>query len=161
MSRGDEDVPGPALEDLDLVAVREYRRTLMVEEDRVSYWRRLVQARVDVLRAQSPTNAGLTAGQLARVLGDTSTGVHRQALARVHGKEPLPALPELEALWSVDTDPRDEAATAEALAALDDVEARLAGYRRALHGRLEQVTDRLIELYRLHPSAALDLLPKA
>ena len=38
---------------LSLTALRAYRRTLTHEESRVSYWRRLIQARLDVLRDDS------------------------------------------------------------------------------------------------------------
>ena len=36
---------------LELPALREYRQRLEAEEDRVSYWRRLVHARLDLLAA--------------------------------------------------------------------------------------------------------------
>src|SRR4051795_2392216 len=36
---------------LSLDDLRTYRRTLTTEEDQVSYWRRIIQARLDLLRA--------------------------------------------------------------------------------------------------------------
>ena len=41
----------PELAHMDLKRLRRYRRTLLDEELRASYWRRLIQARRDLLRA--------------------------------------------------------------------------------------------------------------
>jgi hypothetical protein len=55
---GDEDgglnlvaAPLDALVDLVLADLRLYRRRLAEEEEKISYWRRLVHARIDVLEA--------------------------------------------------------------------------------------------------------------
>ena len=80
---------------LDLPELREYRHRLEAEEDRVSYWRRLVHARLDLLAAEQASDHALTLRDLVRVLGDTGTGQTRQALVRVRAAEPLPELPEL------------------------------------------------------------------
>jgi len=45
-------VPSEELAGLDLDQLRSYRRELESEEDRVSYWRRLVHGRIDVLEAE-------------------------------------------------------------------------------------------------------------
>ena len=42
---------GRHLAGMDLAALRAYRHDLQQEEDRVSYWRRLVHARLDLLVA--------------------------------------------------------------------------------------------------------------
>lgn len=151
--------PDRPLADLDLAAVRAYRQALVAEEDRVSYWRRLVHARIDVLEAQADVEEPLTPSQLVRVLGDTGSGRSRQALARVVATEPLPVLPELEQLWLVAAEPEDETARADAIGRLREVEAELTNYRRVLHARLDEATGRLIELYHSNPAAALSLLP--
>ena len=41
----------PAFAHLSLDGLRAYRRALTTEEGRVSYWRRIIQARLDVVRA--------------------------------------------------------------------------------------------------------------
>ena len=86
--------PDPALvrawEDLTLDELRVYRRRLAHEEERVSYWRRLLHARIDVLEAQAHQERALTTEELVRVLGDTGTGRGRTALVSVHAADPLP-----------------------------------------------------------------------
>ena len=151
--------PPGALTSLDLVALRLYRRSLASEEDRVSYWRRLLHARIDVLSAQARSETSLTFEQLVRALGDTGTGHSRQALARIAASEPLPELPELERLWMLDVDPLDEAGIADALVRLRAAEAQLTEYRRALHARIDEAGEHLIARYREDPSAALLLIP--
>ncbi len=47
------DGPPDAWADLSLDALRLYRRRLAEEEEKVSYWRRLVHARIDVLEAEA------------------------------------------------------------------------------------------------------------
>ena len=144
---------------LDLDALRRYRRTLGGEEDRVSYWRRLVHARIDVLTAESQSEVPLTVADLVRVLGDTGSGRGRAALLRIQAAEPLPELPEVAEIWSDEVDPHDEPAVAEALDRLRGAEQQLTAYRRALHERIGAATEQLIEHYRDNPSAALSLIP--
>ena len=119
--------PPGALASLDLVTLRLYRRSLAEEEDRVSYWRRLLHARIDVLSAQARSEMSLTFEQLVRALGDTGSGRSRRALARVEAAEPLPELPELERLWMLDVDPLDEAGVTDTLVRLRAAEAQLTG----------------------------------
>ena len=151
--------PGDALPSLGLPRLRAHRQALTAEEDRVSYWRRIVHARIDVLQAEARAGEGLSFEQLVRALGDTATGGHRQALAGVTPADVLPQLPDLESLWAVRPDVHDAAGVAEAVERLRDLEARLTAYRRALHARLDEVTAHLIERYRQDPRAALDLIP--
>ena len=40
---------------LPLPALRSYRQTLTAEENRVSYWRRLIQARLDLIALKGET----------------------------------------------------------------------------------------------------------
>ena len=55
---------------MDLNRLRIYRRTLLDEELRASYWRRLLQARRDLLRADSDPGD-------RQALADTLTEVRR------------------------------------------------------------------------------------
>jgi hypothetical protein len=141
--------------ELSLDDLRDYRRTLAEEEEKVSYWRRLVHARIDVLEAEAHHERPLTMDELVRVLGDTGTGQGRTALVSVHAAEPLPDLPVLEEMWVTELDLHDSAAVADAARRLRTAEAQLTDYRRALHARLDAATQELIERYRQDPAAAL------
>ena len=152
--------PSPHLAGLDLGELREYRSRLSEEEDRVSYWRRLVHARIDVLDAESSSVGTLSLEQLVRVLGDTGAGRTRTALVRVRAAEPLPELPELTEMWDTEVDPHDAEQVAGAIERLRTAERQLTEYRRALHERIDEATGELISRYRENPSLALTALPK-
>lgn len=145
---------------LELPALREYRQRLEAEEDRVSYWRRLVHARLDLLAAESASDHALTLTDLVRVLGDTGTGQTRQALVSVRAGEPLPELPELTEMWATDVDPHDDGQVADAVDRLTRAERQLTAYRRALHQRIDEATAELIARYRENPRAALAIIPE-
>lgn len=145
---------------LDLPALREYRQRLEAEEDRVSYWRRLVHARLDLLAAEQSSDHALTLPDLVRVLGDTGTGQTRQALVSVRAAEPLPELPELTEMWATDVDPHDDEQVADAVERLTRAEEQLTAYRRALHQRIDEATAGLIARYREDPRAALAVIPE-
>jgi hypothetical protein len=140
---------------LALPELRRYRRQLADEEEKVSYWRRLVHARLDVLEAEAHHERPLTVDELIRVLGDTGTGRSRTALVSVRAADELPELPVLHEMWVTELDPNDKAAVAEATERLRSAEAQLTDYRRALHQRLDQATAELISRYRAEPRSAL------
>jgi hypothetical protein len=150
---GDE--PAPRLTDLSLSALRGYRRKLADEEDRVSYWRRLVHARIDLLEAEASQEGALSLETLARVLGDTGAGRTRTALVRVRAAEPLPELPVLAEMWVTEVDAGDTEAVAGAVERLRTAERQLTSYRNALHQRIDEATGELIARYREDPSSAL------
>jgi hypothetical protein len=147
--------PSAAMADLPLGDLRRYRRQLAEEEERVSYWRRLVHARLDVLAAEAHHERSLTLEELIRVLGDTGAGRTRTALVSVRAADPLPDLPVLEDMWVTELDPHDAAALAEATRRLRAAEHQLTDYRRALHRRLDEATSELIDRYRENPASAL------
>ena len=151
-------VPSPHLADLTLQELRAYRRRLAEEEDRVSYWRRLAHARIDVLEAEASIDGTLSMEQLIRVLGDTGAGNTRTALVSVSAGEPLPELPALEEMWATEVDPRDAHQVADALSRIRAAERQLTDYRRALHERIDEATGELISRYRDEPTLALELL---
>lgn len=153
-------VPSEVLADLDLGQLRDYRHRLEAEEDRASYWRRLVHARLDLLAAESRSDHPLTLDDLVRVLGDTGTGQSRQALVAVHAADPLPELPELARMWATDVDPHDPVQVDDAVSRLTEAEAQLTDYRRALHQRIDEATAELILRYRADPTAALAAIPE-
>jgi hypothetical protein len=147
--------PAPRLADLSLGALRAYRRKLADEEDRISYWRRLVHARLDVLEAETASPGPLSLHVLTRVLGDTGAGRTRNALVRVRAAEPLPELPVLEEMWVSEVDPHDPEAVRAAVDRLRTAEQQLTTYRKALHQRIDEATAELIGRYREHPASAL------
>ena len=153
-------MPSEELAGLDLDRLRGYRQELESEEDRVSYWRRLVHARIDVLEAESGTSLPLSVEELVRVLGDTGTGQTRRALVRFRAADPLPDLPVLGEMWVTEVDPQDAAQVEDALARLRTAEQQLTAYRRALHDRIDEATRELILRYRENPLAALTLIPQ-
>ena len=146
----------PHLESLGLAALRAYRQHLRDEEDRVSYWRRLVHARIDLVEAGRASDSSISLDDLVRVLGDTGSGVSRTALLRVRAQEPLPDVPDLAEVWHVPAGP-DETETV--LASLRRAEAQLTGYRTALFARIDAATAALIARYREDPTLALGVLP--
>ena len=153
-------VPSDELAGLDLPQLRAYRGELEAEEDRVSYWRRLVHARIDVLEAESGTGHTLGIDELVRVLGDTGSGRSRHALVSFRAADPLPELPVLAEMWVTEVDPQDPGQVADALDRLRTAEQQLTTYRRALHDRIEEATRELILRYRENPLAALDVIPE-
>ncbi len=92
-----EAVASPHLAEVTLPELRTYRERLRAEEERISYWRRLIHARVDLIRAGNLGDTPVDVDALGRVLGDTGTGQARAALHRVRAADPLPDLPDLEA----------------------------------------------------------------
>ncbi|MDX6250147.1 MAG: hypothetical protein QOF10_3507 [Kribbellaceae bacterium] len=149
----------PHLAGLDLAQLRAYRQQLTREEDKVSYWRRLVHARLAVLEAGLNSGGTLTIEELIRVLGDTGAGRTRTALVAIRPAEPLPELPVLAEMWVTEIDPRNIDAVNDAMDRLRAAEVTLTGYRRALHQRIDEATGELISRYRRDPSLALTVLP--
>jgi hypothetical protein len=143
---------------LPLVGLRQYRKALTQEESRVSYWRRILQARLDVVRAMDPAS-GPDVEALAPVLGAERVGAARQALLDVVPFDDIPPLPHLETLWERDPRPGDDAWNAALVSDLEKAETQLSAYRAALHRRLGAATTELIARYREEPSLCLSALP--
>ena len=152
-------VSTPELTGLGLSDLRAYRQRLGEEEDRVSYWRRLVHARLDVLEAGARTDGALSLEDLVRVLGDTGSGRAREVLLTIAPAEPLPELPVLDEMWT-EIDPHDEEAFAEASERLRAAERQLSEYRRSLHQCIDDATSELMVRYREDPVLALSALPE-
>ena len=142
---------------LPLVGLRQYRRALTQEESRVSYWRRIIQARLDVVRTLG--GGGPDVEALKPVLGSDRVGAARTALLDIVPVDDIPPLPNLESLWAKDPKPDDEAYNEELMAELAKAEAQLSAYRQALHRRLSAATTELIARYREEPSLCLSALP--
>ena len=87
-------------------ALREQRRTLGNEENRVSYWRRLIQARMDLIELQGGDDS-VRLGRLRMALAETRVGQGRGALVDIMPIDDVPPLPDLAGLWAREADPDD------------------------------------------------------
>jgi hypothetical protein len=148
--------PGPrstpernsSFDHLSIGDLRAYRAALAEEENRVSYWRRIIQARLDVVRA------GDTDGARVENLGNVL------AEARLNGgRQVLVTLPDLAGLWERESRPGDDAYNEELAHDLASAEVQLSAYRTALHRRISGSTDELIARYREDPGLCLLALP--
>lgn len=137
--------------------LRATRALLVAEETRVSYWRRIIQGRLDIVRAG--THEAHPVADLSRVLTDAPGAVSRLASIDVHPVDDLEPLPNLSELWSRQTTPTDTTATQALLVDLGAAEAQLSTHRANVHHRLDLVTRELIARYREQPTLALTILP--
>jgi hypothetical protein len=143
---------------LTLDNLRAYRRALTAEEGRVSYWRRLIQARLDVVAQAEEPGDILFSDRIRSVFADArSPG--RQALVQTVRVDDVPPLPDLDALWSRELRPADQRHTDRLRRDLAHAERQLSAYRSALHRKLAAATQELIARYRENPSLALTALP--
>ena len=157
--------PAPTRSDeydhLTLEALRTYRTALQAEEGNVSYWRRIVQARLDVVR-EGLTKGGtraLDATALRPVLTDARIGSGRKAFVQILPIDDIPPLPNLAELWEREVETQDADGVVALLEDLTEAERQLSSYRSALHTRLSEATDELIARYRGDPAACLSSLP--
>ena len=143
--------------DLSLADLRRVRSMLGEEETLVSYWRRIIQARLDVVRTQECDRERVA--DLARVLTDARGSVRRLAHIDARPVDGVPPLPDLVEIWSRQVDCADQTAAARLERDLLAAEQQLSAFRRELHRRIDLVTDELIARYREQPSLALQILP--
>jgi len=142
---------------LDLDGLRSYRSALSDEEGKVSYWRRILQARLDVVLAGSGRE--LDADRLRPVLTTERVGAGRQALVSILPVDDIPPLPSLAELWDRRVDPSDHAGQARLATDLRAAEVELSDYRSALHRRIAEATGEMIARYREEPALCLSALP--
>ena len=143
---------------LALPGLREYRTTLTDEEGRVSYWRRVIQARLDLVRAFA--GGAAPADNLRDVLSGMTVWSSRGALATFVGDVDLPALPNLAELWSRDPRRGDAAHNGVLEIELAAAEEQLSSYRTILHEQLAAATEDLIARYHAEPTLCLIALPR-
>jgi hypothetical protein len=143
--------------DLSLADLRHMRTMLGDQETQVSYWRRIIQARLDVVRTRGCDRERVA--DLARVLADARGSVRRLAYIDARPVDGVPPLPDLAEIWSRQVDCADAAASARLEADLVAAELQLSAFRRELHRRIDLVTDELIARYREQPLLALQILP--
>jgi hypothetical protein len=147
----------PAYDRLSLPDLRDLRSQLAHEETQVSYWRRIIQARLDVVRSHMPPTSPVA--DLARVLSDSQSAVTRLAHLDVQPVDDIAPLPDLAEVWSRQVDRTNDIAVAALEEDLGEAEEELSAYRRELHHRIDLVTDELIARYREQPLLALQILP--
>jgi hypothetical protein len=152
-------VPERSLEfvHLDLTALRAYRKVLNAEEHRVSYWRRIIQARLDLIRAHRED--GSTIERLQDTFAEERPAQGRLALIAIVPDDDIPPIPDLEAVWTRTIDPADEASRIRLERDLSFAELQLSTYRQALHRRIARATTELIARYREEPTLCLVALP--
>ena len=143
---------------LTLPALRDYRQTLGKEENRVSYWRRLIQARMDLIELQGADDS-IRLERLRLALAESRVGEGRRALVEVMPIDDVPPLPDLAGLWAREAEANNPDAVAELKRDLAFAELQLSAYRAALHRRLAEATGELIARYREEPRLALIALP--
>ena len=148
----------PEYSHLTLDGQRAYRRALTAEEGRVSYWRRLIQARLDVVADVDAVQDPASHERFRSVFAE-SRAASRQALVGVVPVDDVPPLPDLEALWAQELRPYDLKHTSRLRRDLSHAELQLSAYRAALHRKLSAATQELIARYREDPSLALTALP--
>jgi hypothetical protein len=147
----------PAYAALTLADLRDLRRELGGEESRVSYWRRIIQARIDLLTRGG--RDGDLVQRLSAVLAESGNVHRRLASLSVNPEHEIEALPDLGHLWSRVVDPSDTTAVEAFVGELQVVEAQLSSLRSEIHQRLDEATGQLIARYRAEPSLALSALP--
>lgn len=143
---------------LDLNELRLYRTQLSEEEGRVSYWRRILQARLDTMQAGLRVRSN-DIDHLKPVLTQERVGAGRTALVTILPVDDIPPLPNLERLWATDADPTDEVAFHALTQDLAAAEGDLSEYRSALHRRINAATAELIARYHEEPHRCLSALP--
>ena len=142
---------------LGLDELRVYRTALIEEEDKVSYWRRILQARLDVVRVGGRSHVDVR--QMAPVLAPARVQGGRTALVTIVPSDDVPPLPDLARLWEMTPGADDHEAIERLDAGLVAAEIELSAYRSALHRRLDAATTELIARYREDPQLCLRALP--
>ena len=144
---------------LSIDGLRAYRRALSDEEHRVSYWRRILQARLDLV-VSGTTRHGVDHERLAPLLTTGRVDAGRRVLSSVvQGDGGIPPLPQLEELWQRQVAPDDATGRRAFEDDLRVAEQQLSAYRTALHDRIGRATGELIARYRDAPELCLSALP--
>jgi hypothetical protein len=143
---------------MSLPRLRAYRRTLMGEELRTSYWRRLLQARRDLTRL-GDLHGDL--GLLRAALTEPRGAGGRNAILALHPEGGMPILPQLPELWACEAGSQVLVGGRDLTARLASAETVLSSYRDALHRRLDRATADLVARYHEDPTLCFIALPKA
>jgi hypothetical protein len=145
------------LRHMTLERLRTYRRTLLREELSTSYWRRLLQARRDLLRSGPPPG---DRDALRAALTEERAPGGRQSILALHPAGGMPILPNLPDLWATEVAPAGSPEARGLTIRLTSAESVLSSYREALHRRLNRATADLVARYHEDPKLCLSLLPQ-
>jgi hypothetical protein len=148
----------PEFAHLSLDGLRSYRRALSAEEGRVSYWRRIVQARLDLVRAAEAGTIA-TVENLRGVFAEARVDSGRKALLTVLPDDDMPPLPDLAEVYAQEPVLGEVEHNRRLAHELSKAEMQLSAYRTALHKRLAAATGELIARYREQPDLCLTALP--
>lgn len=140
---------------LSLTQLREVRRVLTERESQVSYWRRIIQARLDLLR-DGAVKRGATVEGLHRILSQQMGANTRKGILSLQplGGQPIEGLDQL---WNRGMNDADGEQLKARLVA---VELELSAERSRLFRLIDAATAELIGRYRAEPSLALSALPQ-
>ncbi|MFC5722630.1 AmfC protein [Streptomyces gamaensis] len=166
------DVPGRALAELRLTELRALRREALRDEADQSYVRRLLQGRIDILRAELARRAQpgarvcerLAVDRLSRILAD-GPAAHRSSARHVtlgtpHSEEPRRLAESMLAEVGLsDLGARTDAELREGLARLEAYERRVSVQRRGLQRTADDCGAEIARRYREGEAQVDDLLP--
>lgn len=141
---------------LSLPDLRELRHRLWSEEGRVSYWRRILQAKLDLI-VDGATRSGATTDSLSRILNEHLGRPRRTGLMQIQPAEEGEPIADVERLWNMLAD--GDANPDELVEALRDAELVLSRRRAAIHHEIDRVTGQLIARYRENPALVFSALP--
>jgi hypothetical protein len=142
--------------------LRGLRESLREEEQRVSYWRQLVQGRLDLVRA-SLEGGHPSADDLARLAAArTRPGSPRRspAATRLALEGLVSPLTGLETLWDAPISWGDRDGLRRLERGLVEAEVKLSAYRRALHERIDGCTAELVGHYQRDPGHLSEIVPR-
>jgi hypothetical protein len=148
----DLQLPPAAPDALSLDELLERRSALRAHEEQLSYWRRVVQGRLDLL--QSRLDGG-DPDALADVLGGTERCGSRMAHSPVRHIEPMLELATADRAWEIASCSDDPAAVRHAAARLAVAERWLSDQRARVLAELDHATDQLARRLRDDPGAYL------
>lgn len=148
-----------------LAGLRALRKALREEERRVSYWRRLVQGRLDLAQAalagDQPSVEKLTATASGQRPDPCRGGAPRRSpsFARIMSGVQDRRLASLAAAWNTPI-PWDDPRRLRAVeGTLVEIEGELSRRRRDLHARIDACTSELVDRYRRDPEELRRLGP--
>ena len=143
-----------------LPGLRALRKALREEERQVSYWRRLVQGRLDLVRAalagDQPSVSRLASSTSAEERAESRRS---PAFARFADGGTDRRLAKLVAVWDIPIPWDDQRQLAQVERTLVTVEGELSSYRHDLHERIDACTAELVGRYRRDPGELRSLGP--
>lgn len=145
---------GQRVENMSLEQLREMRKVLTDRESQISYWRRIIQARLDLLR-DGAVKRGATIEGLQRILSQQMGANSRKGMLSLRPQQDQP-IAGLDHLWHRGINGTDDDQLERDLLA---AEHQLSHDRSELHELIDSATAELIARYHNDPALALTALP--